>query len=319
MRECSFYSLGAHGFPRGFPHGFPHSFHRIAYTEWGDADSERVVICVHGLTRNGRDFDTLARSLASDVRVLCPDVFGRGRSDWLADKKSYGYAIYLADMAALIARSGATEVHWVGTSMGGLIGMLLAAMPGSPITKLVLNDVGPFIPKAALERIASYVGGDPRFPDVAALDAYLREIYVPFGPYTERQWLELVHSSVRHTPQGDIALNYDPGIATPFEMGPLDDVDLWASWDAIACPVLLLRGQTSDLLPAATAAQMQRRGPGAANGAGVRFVECEGVGHAPSLVSDDQVALVREWLLDAVRAGPLHQRPNGSAGETAEV
>lgn len=287
MRESAYRSLGAHG------------FHRVAYTEWGDAGNDRLVICVHGLSRNRRDFDTLAGVLARDFRVLCPDIVGRGSSDWLQDKTQYTYPVYLADMAALIARSGASEVYWVGTSMGGLIGMLLAAMPGSPIVRLALNDVGPFIPKAALERIASYVGNDPRFADVSALDAYLRKVYAPFGPYTEQQWAELVCCTVRHTPQGDIGLNYDPGISAPLKAGPLSDVDLWTTWDAIDCPVLLMRGETSDLLLADTAAEMRQRGPAIANGAGVSYYECEGVGHAPSLVSDEQVRVIQDWLLAA--------------------
>jgi len=266
-------------------------FHRIAYTEWGAADNPRVLVCVHGLTRNARDFDALATALADRYRVLCPDVVGRGRSDWLRDPSHYGYPQYLADMNALIARSGAQQVDWVGTSMGGLIGMLLAGQPGTPIGRLVMNDVGPFIPRDALARIAAYVGGDPRFADRAALDAYLRRIYAPFGPFTDAQWCALVDSSVRETAQGDIALAYDPSIAEPLRAAPARDVDLWPVWDRVMCPVLVLRGASSDVLRRADAEAMTRRGPRAA------LHELPGVGHAPSLMSEDQIARVRDFLL----------------------
>jgi pimeloyl-ACP methyl ester carboxylesterase len=226
----------------------PAGFHRVVYREWGEPDNPRVVVCVHGLTRNGSDFDTLARALAPCCRVLCPDVVGRGRSDWLADPAHYGYPQYLADMTALIARSGAETVEWVGTSMGGLMGMLAAAQPRTPVTRLVVNDVGPFLPKEALARIAGYAGDDPRFADREALDAYLREIYAPFGPFTGAQWRALVDSTVRETPQGDVALAYDPDIVAPLRAAAGEDVDMWPVWERIACPTLLIRGERSDVL-----------------------------------------------------------------------
>lgn len=265
-------------------------FHRMTYSEWGDPDNPDVLVCVHGLTRNGSDFDTLAAALCDRYRVLCPDVVGRGRSEWLRDSKHYGYPQYLADMTALIARSGAERVDWVGTSMGGLIGMLLAAQPGTPVRSMVLNDVGPFLPKEALERILSYAGTDPRFADRAALDAYLREIYGPFGPYNEAQWQALVDSTARETADGDIGLAYDPGIVTPMRALPLEDVDMWPVWEQIDCPTLLIRGELSDVLARNTAEEMTRRGPGAT------LHELAGIGHAPSLMSDDQVGLIVDWL-----------------------
>lgn len=268
-------------------------FHRVAYTEWGDADNPRVLVCVHGLTRNSRDFDALAGAMSDRYRVLCPDVVGRGRSDWLRDPSGYGYPQYLADMTALIARSGAEQVEWVGTSMGGLIGMMLAAQPGTPVSRLVLNDVGPLLPWDALARIAAYVGEDPRFPDRDALDAYLRGIYAPFGPFTPAQWRALVDSSVRRTPEGDVALAYDPAIAVPLRAMEPGDVDLWPVYEAIGCPVLLIRGETSDVLRRDTATEMTQRGPGA------RVHEVAGIGHAPSLMSPDQIAVVREFLAGA--------------------
>lgn len=266
-------------------------FHRVAYREYGDPANPRVVICVHGLTRNGMDFEPLARALSERFRIICPDVVGRGASDWLDDKSAYGYPQYIADMTALIARSGAKEVDWIGTSMGGFMGMLMAGHASSPIARLVMNDIGPFIPEAALIRIANYAGGDPRFPDRAALDAYMREVYAPFGPFTASQWQAMVDSTVRETAQGDIALAYDPGIVEPLRAGPIADVDAWPLWDALSQPVLLIRGADSDVLTADTARQMCERGPRA------RMLEIAGVGHAPSLMSADQIDAVCEFLL----------------------
>ena len=268
----------------------PHGFHRMAYAEWGAADNPQVVICVHGLTRNGRDFDALAAALESRRRVLCPDVAGRGRSEWLADKQGYGYPLYLADMAALVARSGAEQVDWVGTSMGGLIGMMLAAQPNTPIRRLVLNDVGPLIPKSALERIASYVGKDPRFASFEALEQYIRTVSAPFGPFTDTQWHHLTEYTARRHQDGTFGLVYDPAIGDAFA-APLQDVSLWPFWDAISCPTLLLRGQQSDLLLRETAEEMTRRGPKA------KLVEFAGVGHAPMLMAQDQISIVQEFLL----------------------
>ncbi len=278
MRHGSYLSLNSNG------------FHRVAYTQWGDSDNPRVLVCVHGLTRNGRDFDTLAAALAGDYRVVCPDVVGRGASDWLTDKSDYGYPQYLSDMAALVAHLNADSVHWVGTSMGGLIGMLLAALPGSPVTRMVMNDVGPLIPKAALERIAAYVGDDPHFSDLQELDEYLREIYAPFGPFTDEQWQGLVRSSARALDNAKIGLAYDPGIAEPLKAMPKEDVDLWSTWSKVLCPVLVIRGEQSDLLLADTAEQMTTSGPGA------ELAVLAGMGHAPTLMSEDQIALVSDWL-----------------------
>ncbi|HYD30306.1 MAG TPA: alpha/beta fold hydrolase, partial [Azospirillaceae bacterium] len=209
-------------------------FHRVAYTEWGATDAASTVVCAHGLARNGRDFDTLAQALAiGGRRVACPDVVGRGRSDWLADPDLYGYPQYLADMAVLIARLDVETVDWVGTSMGGLIGLFLAARPGAPIRRLVINDVGPFIPKAALARIGSYLGSDPAFDDLAGVEEYLRTIYKGFGALNDAQWRAMAEHSARRRPDGRLGLAYDPGIATPFTAQEPADVDLWAVWDAI--------------------------------------------------------------------------------------
>jgi pimeloyl-ACP methyl ester carboxylesterase len=268
----------------------PHGFHRTRYCEWGDPANPQVVICVHGLTRNGRDFDALAQALAPYFRVLCPDVVGRGRSDWLANKSDYGYALYLSDLTALIARAGVESVLWVGTSMGGLIGMMLAAQAGNPIRKLVVNDVGPLVPKAALERLAQYVGKSPLFGDLDGYEKYLRQVCAPFGPLTDAQWRHLASTSAQRGEDGAFRPAYDPGIGAAFS-GELNDVVLWPLWDAIKCPALVLRGAQSDLLLRETAEQMTQRGPKA------RLEQFDGVGHAPALMAADQIAAVRDFLL----------------------
>lgn len=270
-------------------------FHRLSYTEWGDERSPHVVICVHGLARNARDFDALAQALAPRCRVLCPDVAGRGQSDWLARKEDYAYPQYLADMTVLIGRATAhlptdARIDWVGTSMGGLIGLLLAAQPRHPIRRLVLNDVGPFVPKAAIERIASYLGKAHAFASFEEAERYVRVVSAPFGPLTDAQWRHLTEHSVHREPDGSWVLNYDPGIAVPLAH-QVRDVDLWAYWDRIDCPVLVLRGVESDLLLAHTAQEMTRRGPRA------QLIELAGIGHAPALLTADQIAPIRDFLL----------------------
>jgi pimeloyl-ACP methyl ester carboxylesterase len=270
----------------------PHGFHKIAYAEWGDAASPRVLVCVHGLTRNGRDFDKLAQALAGRYRITCPDVAGRGQSDWLPVKTDYGYPLYLADMAALVARLGAEQIDWVGTSMGGIIGMMLAAMPNSPIRRMVLNDVGPLIPKAAIERIGSYVGRDPLFPDLAAGEAYFREVAAPFGRLSDAEWRHLTLHSLREDKAGGFRLRYDPAIGDAFHVPDIKDVDMWPIWDRVRCPILLIRGAESDLLLRATAEEMTRRGPKA------RLVEFAQCGHAPALMAPEQIAAIRDFLAE---------------------
>jgi pimeloyl-ACP methyl ester carboxylesterase len=203
-REHSFQNLSLHG------------FHRVAYREWGHPASSRVVVCVHGLTRNGRDFDALASALSDRFRILCPDMPGRGDSEWLRDPNDYGFPTYLSATVALLAHARAERVAWVGTSMGGLLGMVLAAQPETPLTRLVIDDVGPVIEPAALTRIASYVGLDPVFDSFEALEAHVREVSAPFGALTDEQWNALARSTARQTADGRWRLKYDPGIAIPF-------------------------------------------------------------------------------------------------------
>jgi pimeloyl-ACP methyl ester carboxylesterase len=278
----------------------PTGFHKVAYLDRRrgasaspvtDGQGQKTVICVHGLTRNSRDFDALAAALVAGPydRVVCPDIVGRGSSDWLADPANYSYPQYLGDMNALVARLDVPALDWVGTSMGGLIGMSLAALPNSPIRRLVLNDIGPIISKASLQRIADYVGLDYRFSSLEALERHLRKIHAPFGPLTDAQWQHMAKHSQRRLGDSNLGLAYDPAIANNVKLG-VADVDLWALWDRITCPVLVLRGADSDILSAETAQMMTERGPKA------ELVSFAGVGHAPALMAQDQIDIVTEWL-----------------------
>jgi pimeloyl-ACP methyl ester carboxylesterase len=278
--------------PRSLASLGPHGFHRLAYWEWPGPQGAGTVICAHGLTRNGRDFDMLAAALSARFRVICPDFPGRGSSPWLGESADYTYALYLSDMATLIARLDCERVDWIGTSMGGLVGLLLAAQPGTPIRRFVINDIGPLIAREGMERIATYVGRDPSFRDLAELEAALRQVAASFGPLTDAQWRHLAEISTRRKADGTLGFAYDPGIGDAFRAAvPPVDVDLWPQWDAIACPTLVLRGAQSDLLRAADAQAMTRRGPKA------KLVEFPGIGHAPALMAEDQIAVIRDFLL----------------------
>jgi pimeloyl-ACP methyl ester carboxylesterase len=278
MEEKQFYGLGSRG------------FHRIAYYEWGQAFAQPPVICVHGLTRNGRDFDYLARALEEAGRkVICPDVVGRGKSDWLANPADYNYVQYLTDMTALIARTGVESVDWVGTSMGGVIGMLLAAQANTPIRRLVINDIGPFVPLAAVKRIGAYVGQNPVFDDLEGVERYMRQMYAPFGDLSDENWRHLARYGARSTPDNKLSLAKDPAIAQPF-LAAEQDVDFWPAYDRICCPVLLLHGLSSDVLPTPIAQEMTQRGPRA------ELVEFPNIGHAPALMDPAQNSIIAEFL-----------------------
>ncbi|KQP17721.1 alpha/beta fold hydrolase [Pseudorhodoferax sp. Leaf267] len=284
--------------------------HRMAYWQWGDPRHPHVLVCVHGLSRQGRDFDTLARALAPHMRVVCPDVVGRGRSDWLADALGYQFPTYVADMLALLAQlqvqAPIQALDWVGTSMGGLIGMMVAGHPGlplpAPVCRLVLNDVGPVVQWEALQRIGTYLGRSGRFSSLQEAADAMWAVSTGFGPHTAEQWLDLSRHMVRPVAPGNasgaLELHYDPRIAVPLggltqEAATQGEATLWQLYDQIQARTLLLRGADSDLLSTATAAAMVQRGPRA------RLVEFAGVGHAPTLVADDQLQAVREFLHDA--------------------
>jgi pimeloyl-ACP methyl ester carboxylesterase len=270
----------------------PRGLHRVAYWEWGEPRNARVLICVHGLGRCARDFDALAAAMSGAYRVVCPDVAGRGDSAWLADPMLYQLPQYVSDMVTLIARLDVEAVHWVGTSMGALIGMALAGMPDTPVRRLVVNDAGPVISKVSLERIAAYFGKAPTFPDLATAEQYVRAVSAPFGPHTDAEWRFLTEVVVRRNPDGSLRLHYDPKIGEPFrKLMPEGDMELWPVWDAIKCPTLVLRGELSDLLTRDTVAKMAARGPKA------KVVELPGIGHAPTLMHADKIGIVRDFLL----------------------
>jgi pimeloyl-ACP methyl ester carboxylesterase len=269
--------------------------HRMAYWEWGDAANPKVLVCVHGLSRQGRDFDTLAQSLASEYRVVAPDVVGRGQSDWLVDPMGYQVPAYVGDMVTLLARLNAQTVHWVGTSMGGLIGLGLTSLPNSPVSRLVLNDVGPTLRADAIARIGAYLGLPMRWDTLDEAADYLLSISTGFGKHTREQWLALTRPMLKPDGTG-FKPRCDPQIAGPFkaitpQMAAAGEAALWQAYDAITCPTLLLRGADSDLLARDTALAMTQRGPKA------RLHEFVGVGHAPTLMAPEQVAVVREFLL----------------------
>lgn len=267
--------------------------HKLRYTEWGDPANPRVLVCVHGLTRNGRDFDRLASSLSAHYRVVCPDVVGRGRSDWLPDPAAYGFPQYVADMMVLLARLDVEQVHWLGTSMGGLIGMVIASQKNTPISRLLLNDVGPVITAESLQRIGDYVGKAPRFDSYDQAEAYIRLVSAPFGALTDAQWRSLTESSVRQGEDAKWGMVYDPAIGESFRQASLAHLafDLWSIYDGIRCPTMVVRGAHSDLLTAETHAEMGRRGPQA------KLAEISGVGHAPMFLDEAQIAVVRDFFL----------------------
>ena len=280
-----------------------HGGHRMAYWQWGAPDAAHTIVCAHGLSRQGRDFDVLAQALLArspqPLRVVCPDVAGRGQSDWLKDPQGYQLPSYTADMLALLVHLQPATLDWLGTSMGGLIGMAVCAHAqtvGATVRRLVLNDVGPTIQWEALARIGTYLGKAQTFDTLQQAADAMWAISQSFGPHTPAQWLELSRHMVKATPDGRVALHYDPAIAVPFgavtqEIAAQGEAQLWQLYDSLTANTLLLRGANSDLLSPATAQAMTQRGPKA------RLVEFAGVGHAPTLIAPDQVDAVASFLL----------------------
>ena len=275
----------------------PASTHNMTWYEWGDSNSKDVIVCVHGMTRNGRDFDFLAQALAErGCRVICPDIAGRGKSEWLSNPALYGYPLYVRDIISLMHHLNLSKVKWVGTSMGGLIGMMIAASMPNLITKMVLNDIGPFIPKESLERIGSYVGKNNSFPNKEQAEEYLKTIMSSFGLKEVSHWEHVLEHTFVRGAGGSYVFAYDPAIGHAFwnsrgKQRKSQDVDLWPMWKTIHCPIMILRGADSDLLTKEIAEKMKE----AKNVEDL--VEIPKVGHAPMLMDYDQIEVVRNWLL----------------------
>ncbi len=274
----------------------PGGFHDMVYSDWGQASwgqagARRTVVCVHGLTRSGRDFDRLALVLAdSGYRVLAPDIVGRGRSGRLGPFGNYEIPQYINDLTCMLAAESVADIDWIGTSMGGLIGMSIAAMDGHPIRRMLINDVGPFVPKEALRRIGEYVGIMWQFDTFEAALDHVKKAYAPFGLTSEEDWRYLAELSLRQDDAGQWVNAYDGRIAEPFRSADIGDVDLWSLWDHLSLPIMVLRGAESDLLTADVAQAMIRRGPKA------QLLEVAGCGHAPALMDAGQIGIVRDWL-----------------------
>ncbi|HXF90600.1 MAG TPA: alpha/beta hydrolase [Candidatus Nitrosotenuis sp.] len=264
----------------------PAGFHKLHYTQWGDPHNPKVLICLHGLSRNCRDFDYLANYLSEDYRIICPDMPGRGQSEWLTDPNFYTYPQYLADLTGLIARLNSDNINWLGTSMGGIIGMLMAAQSNTPIKSLIINDVGAFIPAAPLKRIIRYVSHSPIFPSYAKAKHYLKQILSTFGIKDDKDWDHLAHHSIIEIDQQHFRLHHDPKIITHFTA---EDVNLWPYWEALSCPTLIIRGKESELFPKEIADRMLKK-------ANTNLITLEGSGHAPHLMSVDHVAPISQWL-----------------------
>lgn len=270
----------------------------MAYTEWGDPDNPRVLVCVHGLTRSGRDFDRVAAALSDVYRVVCPDVVGRGRSDRLPDPNRYIVPQYVADMVTLIARLNVDTVDWFGTSMGGLIGMTLAGLPASPVRRLLVNDIGPHIEPEALARIGGYVGQSVKFASLEEGIEHAAALASTFGPLTADEWREINTPLIRQREDGAWEFAYDPAIAAPFgsstpEAGAAAEAALWHLFAAIEAPVLVVRGGESDLLSRETVSRMVQCGRS------VTSVEFPGVGHAPAFLDSSQIAIARQFFVES--------------------
>ncbi len=259
--------------------------------EYGQKDSSRKMICVHGLTRNNHDFFHFASALQTDWHIACPDVVGRGGSSWFENTQNYSYQNYSQDMGSLISWMDSDSIDWVGTSMGGMLGMMLAARKNSPIRKLVLNDIGPFLAKECVARIRGYLGKAETFPDLDAAETYIRALYPGFGKLSPEHWREITEHSTRKTESGNYTMAYDPGIGDRTKNSEAQDVVMWDIWDKISCPIFVLRGETSDALLPETLAEMKRRRPD------LEYLEIPGTGHVPPLIQTEYIQHIKKWLL----------------------
>ena len=267
-----------------------HGFHNVAYRDWGAKNAPARVFCVHGLTRNSHDFDPLARRLSETARVICPDLAGRGASDWLTDPSDYHLLQYNMDMTVVASSFGHEPVDWIGTSLGALIGISLAGLDNAPIRRLVINDIAPEIPYSALARITSYTGDNRNFASLEEVEAHLRETLSPFGPMTDEDWRRMAKTSSFPTENG-FRTHHDPDIIQNFRRYFMFmHFNLWKFWDRITCPVLILRGEHSDFLTPRLLNRMVERLPHA------EYLEFAGVGHTPTLNAPVQIDPVLDWL-----------------------
>ena len=274
-------------------------FHKLSYLEWGEPDNPDVLICVHGLTRNAHDFDYLARELSKDYRVICPDILGRGDSDYIGSTLMYNFTQYISDIVALIARIGVSEVNWLGTSMGGIIGMMMACVPKTPIKRLILNDVGMVVPSLAMTRIAAYAQNDLGFQNVEEAKKYFKLIMPAFGIREEEKWDHIVKWGTRKDQDGRYKLSYDPAIGQAFVSLSINDIHLETYWHDVKCPVLVIRGEDSDLLTPEIINNMSILQPQ------MDVIEVPGAGHAPALMSEFEIESVRNWLKNSAQVNEV--------------
>jgi len=264
--------------------------HRIVYQDWGDENNPNVLVCVHGLTRNSRDFDYLAKHLSSRYRIIAPDIVGRGQSDWLSDPSYYTLDQYINDMGTLLQELKINQVDWLGTSLGGLIGMAIAASPHSPIKRLILNDIGPVIKKEAIAFLATNLAETPHFGSLDELQTFLKQAYSAMGDLDHGFWEHMATYDHRITPEGRITRNFDPKITKSVGSLTASDLALWDLWEGIKCPILVLHGELSMILTAEICQEMLARNPQAS------LVTLPGVGHTPSLMTEAQIGVISDWL-----------------------
>lgn len=273
----------------------PEQFHRTTVYEWGDTDNPDILVCVHGLTRNGRDFDFLAERLSDTYRILSPDIVGRGKSERLQDPMDYTYPQYMADLLVMLQALDVPACNWVGTSMGGILGMMIATFHPDKIQRLILNDIGAVVAKQGLDRIASYAGITMDFPDRQTAEEALRRIFTPFGVNGDAQWAHLFEYTLKQNAQGGFSFTYDPDITAPFKAETknyqeVKAVELWPLWKGIHCPVLVIRGAESDILLRETVEEMRKLHPQ------TTVTEIAGVGHAPTLFEPEQIDIIQNWF-----------------------
>lgn len=274
----------------------PEGTHRIAWLEWGDTSNQDILFCVHGLTRNAHDFDFLARALSTEYRIIAPDMPGRGDSEWLSHTANYNYVSYMMDCLALLEHLAVGHAHWIGTSMGGIIGMMVAVLHPGILTSLTLNDIGARVPREGLQRIVAYVSQTPAsFASRAEAETRLREVVATFGLTTQQQWEHLFRYSIKESPDGQFRFAFDPNILEPVRQQTenftqIEDIDLTEFWQAVTIPCLLIRGGDSDILTQAIADEMLAANPQSV------LKTFPGIGHAPTLMEDNQITVIREWL-----------------------